>query len=389
MIAASLVNPAIIATATFSVVPRPAITSFSSSRTEVLKSQSASLTAVFANGKALVDHGVGAVASGVPVNVIPLNSIVYILTVTNPAGTSVATGLELTVDSTVAIGVLPSSARVHPGRTQSFHAMVTGTLDQAIAWSVQEKGGGDVSALGLYRAPARTGAYHVVATSVMDPSKTAVVPIVVIDAWGTAAPIEPETSIPFHDAYHPRFAFDGSGNGMAVWQQSDGSRFKIWANRYVPGSGWGSATLIEPADAGDSQFPQIAWDGSGNAMAVWQQNDGTQYNIWANRYVPGSAWGSETLIETIDAGNSGFPQIAFDGSGNALVLWEQFDGTQYNIWANRYVTGSGWGFPTRVDPAHPGNSMTPQIAFDGNGDAMAVWTQANGTQFNIWVNGYR
>lgn len=42
--------------------------------------------------------------------------------------------------------------------------------------------------------------------------------------------------------------------------------------------------MIETDDTGDAQFPQIAMDSSGNALAVWHQSDGTRFNIWANRF---------------------------------------------------------------------------------------------------------
>jgi hypothetical protein len=40
--------------------------------------------------------------------------------------------------------------------------------------------------------------------------------------------------------------------------------------------------------------------------------------------------------ETDNAGGAFGHQIAFDASGNALAVWHQFDGTRSNIWANRY-----------------------------------------------------
>ena len=58
----------------------------------------------------------------------------------------------------------------------------------------------------------------------------------------------------------------------------------IVANRYTVGTGWGTAALIETDNAGHATGSEIAFDVSGNAMAVWLQSDGTRYNIWANRY---------------------------------------------------------------------------------------------------------
>jgi hypothetical protein len=80
---------------------------------------------------------------------------------------------------------------------------------------------------------------------------------------------------------------DGSGNAVAVWQQDNGTgtRTNIWASRFVPATGWGTATLVETDNAGDALVPQVAVDGSGNAVAVWYQSDGTRSNIWANRFV--------------------------------------------------------------------------------------------------------
>jgi hypothetical protein len=79
-------------------------------------------------------------------------------------------------------------------------------------------------------------------------------------------------------------ALNSSGNGLAVWEHSDGTRTDIWANRYTPGNGWGTAERIETDNAGDATSAQVALDPSGNGLAVWSQSDGTRTNIWANRF---------------------------------------------------------------------------------------------------------
>ena len=101
-------------------------------------------------------------------------------------------------------------------------------------------------------------------------------------------------------------------------------------------SGWGTAELIETDNAGDAQYPQIATDAAGNALAVWYQSDGTRFNIQANRYTAGSGWGTAELIETDNAGSAYDPQIAIDAAGNALAVWNQWGVFHINIWANRF-----------------------------------------------------
>ncbi len=46
---------------------------------------------------------------------------------------------------------------------------------------------------------------------------------------------------------------------------------------------WGVAELIE-SGGGDAVHPQIAFDGSGNAIAVWEECRGTCTAIYANRF---------------------------------------------------------------------------------------------------------
>jgi dipeptidyl aminopeptidase/acylaminoacyl peptidase len=149
--------------------------------------------------------------------------------------------------------------------------------------------------------------------------------------WGAAELIETDNA---GGTYLPQIAFDSSGNAIAVWYQSDGTVYNIWANRF-DGTSWGTAELIEADNAGHALMPQIAIDSSGNAIAVWYQSDGTRDNIYANRF-NGTSWGTAELIEADNAGNVDYPQIAFDSSGNAIAVWKQSDGTRYNIWANRF-----------------------------------------------------
>jgi hypothetical protein len=205
--------------------------------------------------------------------------------------------------------------------------------------------------------------------------------------WGTAVLLETDDA---GDAADPGVGLDSAGNALAVWRQSNGVRFNNWANRYTPGTGWGVAELIETEDLGQAYSPDLAMDPSGNAMAVWFQNDGTRHNIWANRYSVATGWGVAELIEDDNTGGAEDPQVAVDVLGNALAVWRQFDGTHTNIVANRYRAGTGWGTAVLIESNSEGDAAYPQIALDGSGNALAVWEQEDATpRNNIWANRYR
>ena len=79
-------------------------------------------------------------------------------------------------------------------------------------------------------------------------------------------------------------ALDASGNGLAVWSQFDGARTNTWSNRFTLAGGWGAAERIEADNAGGVSGPQVGLDPSGNGLAVWEQSDGVRSDIWSNRF---------------------------------------------------------------------------------------------------------
>lgn len=198
--------------------------------------------------------------------------------------------------------------------------------------------------------------------------------------WGTAQLIENNS---LGNAEYPQVAMSANGNALAIWAQSDGTRKNIWANHF-DGTDWGTAQLLETDNAGNAEEPQIAVYADGKALAVWTQSDGTRKNIWAN-YFDGSAWGTAQLIETDNAGNADVPQIAVDGDGNAIAVWAQLDGTRKNIWANRF-NGSAWGTAQLIENYDAWSAEYPQISVGADGSAVVVWYQYDGSNYNIWAN---
>jgi hypothetical protein len=65
----------------------------------------------------------------------------------------------------VTVAITPGATAAFGCQTVTFSASVTGTANQAVAWSVVEAGGGTISVAGLYTAPSAPGTYHVMAAS--------------------------------------------------------------------------------------------------------------------------------------------------------------------------------------------------------------------------------
>ncbi|MBN4063323.1 Ig-like domain-containing protein [Cardiobacterium sp. AH-315-I02] len=167
---------------------------------------------------------------------------------------------------------------------------------------------------------------------------------------------------------------DLSGNALASNHN--------WSFTTADGT-WQGANKIEIED-GRAIAPQIAFDNNDNAFAVWQQRDNSDiFSIRVSRF-DGTSWGNVEQIEA-GAGNSYSPQIAIDTNGNALVVWQQRDANNRgDILASRF-NGAKWSSAVAIETGEF-DAQFPQIVIDNNGNALAVWLQHDGTRFNILAN---
>lgn len=82
------------------------------------------------------------------------------------------------VTSNATVTVTPNPAQVAINGVLPFQATVANAPNGGVTWAIQEgAAGGSISPSGVYTAPATPGTYTVVATSVYDPARQAVVPV--------------------------------------------------------------------------------------------------------------------------------------------------------------------------------------------------------------------
>ncbi len=215
--------------------------------------------------------------------------------------------------------------------------------------------------------------------------------------WGTT------TRMDENDDYYPfgaRVAVDPAGNGMVVWIDGDPvtDMDAVYYNRFEPLSGWSGPAIIATADWADS--PQVAFDGSGNAIAVWSQplpGDDLRF-IHASRFDASSeTWGPPGLVESPPTDTrSDLPQLAVNSSGRALAVWSvQFQADpstwldEYAIHASSYTPSGGWEAPVTVGPRT--ESLDPvdlRLAIGPDGRGTVVWLINNVTSPKVYVSRY-
>src|SRR6185312_15112781 len=203
--------------------------------------------------------------------------------------------------------------------------------------------------------------------------------------WGAPLLIENTDA---GSAFVPRVAVDATGNAIALWQDSVGTSINLVSNRFTFGGTWGTQQIIGTT-AGNADA-NIAIDAQGNAMAVWEKFTGAPgvFNIAFNRFTPSGGWGTQAPVETHAATRSFLPSVAFDASGNALAMWQQetADHNRQNIFANRFTPSGGWsGTPIQLtNNVGFTDSAGAKVVIDPRGDALAIWSQFLGNAtFNM------
>ena len=179
-------------------------------------------------------------------------------------------------------------------------------------------------------------------------------------------------------ADNPEVAINPAGEAFVVWPApgSTPGSYALWSRRMAAGGSWDIPVQLDPAASGPPE-QRVAVDASGNAMVVFKKLDNPSFpSIWSTRFDAFSAsWGTAVAVETNNVNRATAPQIAFDGNGQAVAAWVQYDGTQELILSNRHTVAGGWGTPQQVAAGAINRLASLSLAVNAGGTAVAAWRQ--------------
>jgi hypothetical protein len=200
--------------------------------------------------------------------------------------------------------------------------------------------------------------------------------------------------------YKPFILSDGAGGSIISWYGGSGS--DIFAQRLlVDGSiapGWPlTGPLTISAAPGLQELPVMVSDLAGGALVFWQDaRNGGNYDIYGQHVTstgqipPGVNWVPDGNAISSATGNQYTPVAVSDGSGGAIVVWQ--DGRRgagnYDIYA-QHIDGDGnllWapsGVPVCVAT---NNQINPTVISDGNHGVFIGWQDyRKGTEYDVYV----
>ncbi len=99
-------------------------------------------------------------------------------------------------------------------------------------------------------------------------------------------------------------------------------------------------------------------------------------------------WQAAELLEAYDVDNAYGPTVAWDPNGDAIAVWSQHHDAGGEIWSGRYTPGVGWAAPERVESGYARYKSQRALVVDGAGNAVAVWSQGESRHYGLWANRY-
>jgi len=194
---------------------------------------------------------------------------------------------------------------------------------------------------------------------------------------------------------YPDVAADANGNFAVVWME-DKSSNSIMARLFDPNGEPRTDTFkINTSSISSVTRPSIAMDDSGRFVVTWDGDPelAGQDDIRARLYdADGVPLSWQIRVNTILAGAQCYPQVAMDGDGQFVIVWESRidpdDENQRDIYGQRFdssVEPVGDEFQMNIYELN--DQRNPAVAISETGGFVAVWQSQtqDGSRYGIFA----
>lgn len=197
---------------------------------------------------------------------------------------------------------------------------------------------------------------------------------------------------------NPAMVPDGEGGAIITWQdfRAGGSEVDIYAQR-VDSNGvvqWATDGLPVSTFSGRQQIPRIVPDGSGGAIIVWEDmRVSGSSDIYAQRMDPSGAplWATNGIPVCNATNFQEAHEIAGDDAGGAIITWVDFrnDATLSNsdIYAQKVAADGNvaWEDNGIAVCTNTATQNSPVIVRDDNGGAIIAWDDDRTQDLNLFM----
>jgi hypothetical protein len=261
-----------------------------------------------------------------------------------------------------------------PGATQAV--VRTALRPAGGTWLRQpdlDAGGAFVSALAVRFAPGGTATVSWESSGALRAARRSAAGV-----WGAPVDLTPSGE----DVAGGDVAFADDGSATVAWAQegaAPGGATLIQTAVRRPDGAWAPKAAISQPQL-QAADPRLAVDGHGQLLATWAGDDGHGgYTAQAALRTTAGVWEGPVRLSAASYRVSA-PQIAFDGTGRAIAVWDRWDrqtaaSVDFAVEAAIRPAGGPWRPAAQLSPAGEPR-LGPRLAVTPVGDAVAVWGAA-------------
>lgn len=178
---------------------------------------------------------------------------------------------------------------------------------------------------------------------------------------------------------HSAVATRTDGSFLVVWARGDSEGFgqadRIRAQRYASdGSPLGTAFRVNPVPVRTSTTPEVAVTPDGGSIVVWTGPDGDGSGVFARRFNAADQPATGAIL--VNAATTGFqrlPSITVNDDGSFTVVWEAPGAVQEIVARHFAADATPLSGELTLDQHTAGYQVEPQVAGNGLGDFLVVW----------------
>lgn len=152
---------------------------------------------------------------------------------------------------------------------------------------------------------------------------------------------------------------------------------RVFVDAWNPGAArWERAMQLGSDSNGVRQGKLLRDDAA--LVSVWAQAVDQQHHLfWRALDADSGAWSEPAAIDTESTGSNYNIDLASDGAGNVMVVWERHAEGRSDLFVSRLDHDAGrWSTPTLLDTEGAAQAEWAAIAAAVDGTAIVVWTEA-------------
>ena len=171
-----------------------------------------------------------------------------------------------------------------------------------------------------------------------------------------------------------------NGDALATWGYYTGNRYRMHWSKYTKSNKtWSTGAMHSAANQSGYSYAKMAYNATANKVVhAWQQSDGSKNRIFINTFNNTSgAWGTEVILS--DAGQSvRYYEVDIDNAGNIIVAWSRYNGSIYVTQARYFnASSNAWSASKTFTSSATANEYNVNVGINNStGDATVLYSVA-------------